>query len=84
MLEIVLTNKNEIMTTATVQTTNIILYTVVPPNTAAHFQVPNKGFLSYIYDSQYRRFPNTAAFSSVPRPAVLGGTTAYYNKAGKL
>ena len=26
MLEIVLTNKNEIMTTATVQTTNIILY----------------------------------------------------------
>ena len=53
MLEIVLTNKNEIMTTATVQTTNIILYTVVPPNTAppntaAHFQVPNKGFLGYI------------------------------------
>ena len=47
-----------------------------PPNTAAHFQVPNK-VLKVIYDSLYRRFPNTAAFSSVPRSAVLGGTTVY-------
>ena len=47
------------------------------PNTAAHFQVPNKGFVGYIYDSQYRRFPNTAAFSSVPRSAVLRGLTVH-------
>ena len=32
-------------------------------------------FFLVIYDSFYLRFPNTAAFSSVPRSAVLGGTT---------
>ena len=45
----------------------------LPPNTAAHFQVPNKVFLG-LYDSFHRRFPNAAAFSSVLRSAVLGGT----------
>ena len=49
-----------------------------PPNTAAHFQVPNKGFVGWvIYDSQYRRFWNIAAFSPLPRSAVLGGLTVY-------
>ena len=41
-----------------------------PPNTAAHFQVPNAGFVivRYIYyDSRYRGFRNTAAFSAVLR-----------------
>ena len=34
-----------------------------------------KGFFLVIYDSFHRWFLNTATFSSVPRSAVLGGTT---------
>ena len=52
-----------------------------PPNTAspqypAHFQVPNKGFVGYIL-LPICRFPNTAAFSSVPRSAE-GPTVIIY------
>ena len=43
-----------------------------PPNTAAHFQI---WVLYVIYDSPYRRFRKTAAFSPVPRSAVLRGLT---------
>ena len=40
-----------------------------------------KGFFLVIYDYFHHRFPNTAAFSSVPRSAVLGGTTvSKYNE----
>ena len=49
-----------------------ILDTVAPPNTAAHFQVPNTGFVGYTWlrippISEYRRF------FIRPRSAVLGG-----------
>ena len=52
-----------------------------PPNTAALPIIPLPIFKSkiwvlyVIYDSQYRRFRNTAAFSPVPRSAVLRGLT---------
>ena len=61
-----------------------------PPNTTAHFQVPNTVFLGYIilyitvFDSFHRRFPNTAAFSPVPRSAVLGWTTVILDKGQSL
>ena len=56
-----------------------------PPNTAA-LPIPPPIFKSQIwvlyvmYDSQYRHFWNTAAFSPVPRSAVLRGLTVpvYY------
>ena len=45
------------------------------PNTVAFFQVSKRVFL--IYDSFHHGFPNTTGFSSVPRSAVLVGTTVY-------
>ena len=58
-----------------------------PPDTAPPFttstQIPPPifksqiGFFLVIYDSFHRRFPNIAAFWSVPRMAVLGGLTVY-------
>ena len=35
------------------------------------------GFFLVIYDSFHRQFPNSAAFSLVPRSAVLGGVQLY-------
>ena len=62
------------------------MYTVVivphtaPPFTASpHLNTAARiGVFLVIYDSFHRQFPNTAAFSSVPRSAVLGGTTVLY------
>ena len=59
-----------------------------PPNTAPPFTgspppiLPpifksRIGFFLVIYDSFHHQFPNTTAFSSVPRAAVLGGTKLY-------
>ena len=48
---------------------------------AADVQVPNM-FLFVIYDPLYSRFHNTAAFSPVPRAAVLGGRLYIIISAG--
>ena len=59
-------------TRAFVMDTLVIVF-LVPPNTAADFQVRNMFFLGYIW-LPLPPFSNTAAFSSVPRQsAVLGG-----------
>ena len=49
----------------------VVPLNTAPPNTATPIFKSQIWVLYVIYDSQYRRFQNIAAFSPVPRSAVL-------------